>query len=148
MCVCFPHSKTSRSGYHYVTVFSNAIAVDTLLTPEDSIKGKVARFNRTNISNTEDYFSSEKNRGYVFDITDMIGNYQIFKMYMDYLDKIQKNFSLPQPIMASNEIPEQKAYSWAEVSSTTTPVRNSKKSLSDSFEKSSSILSRKRGRSV
>lgn len=87
VCIVFPRSDRSRSGYHYVTVFSNSLAVDTLLTQEDSLKGKVARFNHTAISNTEDYFSEKRKRGYVFDISEMIGNYQIFEMFKEYLQK-------------------------------------------------------------
>lgn len=87
VCIVFPHSKTSRSGYHYTTTFSNAVAVDTLLTPEDSIKGKTARFNRTAVADIDEYYVKGAKRGYVFDITDMIGNYQIFEMYQHYISK-------------------------------------------------------------
>ncbi len=88
VCVVFPRSKqNSRSGYHYVTVFPNTVAVDTVLSEQDSLSGKTARFNRTTISSTEDYFVNTYNRGYVFDVTEMIGNYQIFQMFMEYLEK-------------------------------------------------------------
>ena len=90
VCIVFPHSKRSRSGYHYTTAFSNAVAVDTLLTPEDSIKGKAARFNRTAIADIDEYYTGEKKKGYVFDLTEMIGNYQIFQMYMEYIEKAPK----------------------------------------------------------
>lgn len=131
VCIAFPRSKAnSRSGYHYVTVFSNTLAVDSLITPEDSLKGKTARFNRTAISNTEDYFVGEKKKGYVFDITEMIGNYQIFEMFMDYLKKQESKDKKIRPVelfpvktisfqpISQNNVPEDKSedvLSWAAV---------------------------------
>lgn len=132
VCIVFPRSKTSRSGYHYTTTFSNAIAVDTLLTSEDSINGKTARFNRTAIADIDDYYTGTLKRGYVFDITEMIGNYQVFQMFMEYLDEkhIPKNI-LTKPELRNDapvamNIPDtdDRFYSWNEVSSTrdTEPV--------------------------
>lgn len=91
VCIAFPRSKGNSScGYHYVTVFSNTVAVDTLVTGDDALKGKTARFNRTAISNTEDYFVNGKNRGYVFDLTEIMINYQAFQMFMDALKNKKK----------------------------------------------------------
>lgn len=90
VCIVFPHSKRSTSGYHYTTTFSNTVAVDTVLTAEDSINGKAARFNRTAIADIDKYYINERKKGYVFDITEMIGNYQVFQMYMDYLQKMNE----------------------------------------------------------
>ena len=126
VCIVFPHSKRSQSGYHYTTAFSNAVAVDTLLTPEDSIKGKAARFNRTAIADIDEYYTGEKKRGYVFDLTEMIGNYQIFQMYMEYIEKTPKIMLPPaktfpdpsksfQPV-ATLTSAEKKGTSWQAVS--------------------------------
>lgn len=87
VCIVFSRSPRSRSGYHYVTVFPNSIAVDTVLNAKDSLCGKTARFNRTIISDTEDYFKNSYNKGYVFDVTEMIGDYQTFQMFMEYLEE-------------------------------------------------------------
>lgn len=97
VCIAFPHSRgNSSSGYHYVTVFSNTIAVDTLVSEKDTKKGKVASFNRTAISNTEDYFTGSQNRGYVFDITSLMANYQAFDMFMKALQEQENKPSKPR----------------------------------------------------
>ena len=107
VCVVFPHSKTSRSGYHYTTTFSNVVAVDTLLTPEDSIKGKTVRFNRTAVADIDEYYTKGAKRGYVFDITEMIGNYQIFEMFQSYLNREQlKKFILKEPVHLDIKLPK------------------------------------------
>ena len=128
VCIVFPHSKSnSRSGYHYVTVFSNSLAVDTLLAYEDSLRGKTARFNRTAISNTEDYFIGERKRGYVFDVSEMIGNYQIFDMFINYLHRKENPLIKPveirslcpvsfQPFSQTKPIKkDEKEFAWAAV---------------------------------
>ena len=131
VCIVFPRSKqNSRSGYHYVTVFPNSVAVDTALSEKDSLHGKTARFNRTTISNTEEYFINTYNKGYVFDVTEMIGNYQVFQMFMEYLEEkhtklINKVKDLPVPastlllgpvssLPKPREVPTD--FSWAAVS--------------------------------
>ena len=130
ICLVFPRSeRNSRSGYHYVTVFPNSVAIDTVLTEKDSLGGKTARFNRTTISDTEKYFVGSYNRGYVFDITEMIGNYQVFQMFMEYLDEINtkktsrfKDFPVPSSsfmLEPVSSLPAPKAkpinFTWAEV---------------------------------
>ena len=96
VCIVFSRSPTnSRSGYHYLTVFSNKVAVDSIITDTDTLKGKTARFNRTTISNTEDYFVKGRNRGYVFNVSEMIGNYQIFELYQNFIEEKKKLIMLP-----------------------------------------------------
>lgn len=125
VCVAFPRSKAnSRSGYHYVTVFSNVVAVDTLVTGDDALKGKTARFNRTAISNTEDYFVDGKNQGYVFDLTEIMVNYHTFTMFMDALKERTKQPQspnelkseiIPQPVAALDKSSEERILRWSEV---------------------------------
>ena len=137
VCIVFPRSRSnSRSGYHYVTVFSNATAVDTLVDGDDVLKGKTARFNRTAISNTEDYFIGGKNRGYVFDISSMIGNYQVFQMFQEFLETEQKKLedlrkylenSVQKTVEPVSLLPENPKKSedifWKEVSRSVSPER-------------------------
>lgn len=125
VCVAFPRSKSnSRSGYHYVTVFSNVVAVDTLVTGDDALKGKTARFNRTAISNTEDYFVDGLNRGYVFDLTEIMVNYHTFTMFMDALKERTKQPQnpnelkseiIPQPVAVLDKLSEERPLRWSEV---------------------------------
>lgn len=94
VCLVFKPSSRSRSGYHYSTTFSNAVAVDTLITKEDSIKGKVATFNRTMITDTEKYFpvipATMKKEYRIYDISNAILDLQLFQMYMEYIEKANK----------------------------------------------------------
>lgn len=86
VCIVLAQSRrNSRSGKHYLTVFSNVIAVDTLISVEQTPRGKVAGFNNDAIYDIESYFKGSRNKGYVFNITELAESDLIYLLYQNYL---------------------------------------------------------------
>lgn len=88
--ICMVLSHRTQSRYHFSFAVSNAVIVDTLMTPEDSIKGKTARYNVTAISDIDKYYTKIRKKGYVFNISEKIGSYRLFQKYMENLEKMDK----------------------------------------------------------
>ena len=135
VCIAIVESKrNSSSGYHFTMAFPEAIAnnkeIDTLrdsnfvvldttiIAAKNTSMGKTARFNVDKISDIEDYYTGEKNRGYVFNITEMVENDLIIEMYKERFKKDKERLDEIKGIgvIAQASKPRKKEVLWAQVS--------------------------------
>ena len=104
VCIVIVESKqNSSSGLHFTMAFpesvveekgysgqndSSFVALDsTIVVHNDSVKGKVASFNVEKISDIESYYTGARNRGYVYNITEMVESDLIVELYEKYSKK-------------------------------------------------------------